>query len=80
MTEMRLVLKMLVNCLWTGWIMRIKLILAIQVGGEHGMNDATMRMTHIPMMIYLGMNMNQWEHEHPRDQPEDAKEPDSPHA
>jgi hypothetical protein len=45
------------------------------------MDSAAMNMTRIPMtMICLGMDMEQWDHEHPRDQPEHGKYTDSRHA
>jgi hypothetical protein len=45
------------------------------------MDRAAMDMVRIPMtMIRLRMDMKQWHHEHPRDQPEYGKYTDSRHA
>lgn len=61
--------------------MDIILVLPLQILGEHRMDRAAMNMARLSMtMIRLGMHVEQWEHEHPRDQPEYGKYRDSRHA
>ena len=56
-------------------------ILALEVRGEHRMDCAAVNMTRIPvMMIGLGMDMEERDHEHPRGQPEHDKYTNSGHA
>lgn len=39
--------------------------LTVQVRRKDGMDCAPMSMTHIPMMIRLGMHVEEWNYEHP---------------
>ena len=66
MTEMRTGLKVLMRGFRTGRIVDSFCELALEVWGEHRMDRTTMTMTRIPMMmIPLGMDMKQRDHEHP---------------
>ena len=81
MTGMRTSLKVLMRCFRTGRIVDIILVLALEVRGEHSMDSAAVDMARLPMtMIGLRVDMEQWNHEHPRDQPEHGKYTDSRHA
>ena len=65
MTGMRTSVKVLMRCFRTGRIVDIILVLALEVQGEHSMDSAAMHMTRIPMMIRIGMHVEEWNHEHP---------------
>jgi hypothetical protein len=81
MTGMRASLKVLMHCFRTCRIVDSLRVLALEVRGEHSMDSAAMNMARIPMtMICLGMHVEEWNHEHPRDQPEHGKYTDSRHA
>ena len=81
MTGMRSSLKVLMRCFRTGRIVDIIGVFTLEVWGENRMDRAAMNMIAIPMtMIRLGVNMEQWDHEHPRAQPEHDKYTDSRHA
>jgi len=72
MTGMRTSLKVLMSCFRTGRIVDIILVLALEVRGEHSMNSAAMNMANFPMtMISLRVDVDQRNHEHPEDQPQD---------
>ena len=54
---------------------------AVRVRRKDCMDCASVYMTRIPVvMISLGMDMKEWDHEHPRDQPEHGKYTNSCHA
>ena len=61
--------------------MEIILVLALKVRREHRVDNASMNMIRLSVtMIRLGMDMKQWKHEYPRDQPEQAKYAYSRHS
>ena len=80
-TDMRTSLKMLMRDFRTGRIVNCFCELALEVWGKYRMDRAAMNMPRFPMMmIGFGMDMEQWDHEHPRDHPEHNKYTDSRHA
>ena len=74
-------LKVLMRCFRTSGIVDSLRVLALEVRGEHRMDRAAVNMTRIPvMMICFGMDMEERNHKHPRDQPEYGKYTDSHHT
>lgn len=72
---------MLMRGFRTGRIVDCFCELALEVWGENRMNRATMSMTCIPMMmIPLGMDMKERDHEHPCREPEHCQYTASRHA
>ena len=65
MTEVHTSLKVLMRGFRTGRIVDCFCELAVKVWGENRMDRATMSMTRISMMIPLGMDMKERDHEHP---------------
>lgn len=60
----------------TGWVMNSLRILALKVRGKHRMDCAAVNMTRIPvMMIGFGMDMEEWNHEHPYGHPHEDQQP-----
>jgi len=78
---MRTSLQVLMCGFRTGRIVVSLRVLALEVRGKNSVDRAAMDMTGFPMtMISLGMHVEQWDHEDPRDQPEHGKYTDSRHA
>ncbi len=81
MTEMCTTLKVLVRGFRTGRIVDRFCELALKVSRENCMDRATMNMARISMMmICFGMDMEEWDHEHPRGQPGHGKYTNWSHA
>ncbi len=65
----------------TGRIVDMICVLTLEVRGENRMDSAAVNMIATPMtMVGLRMDMEQWDQEHPRDQPEHGKYTESRHA
>ena len=58
------------RCFRTGLIVDASRVLTLEVWRENRMDRTAVNMTGIPMaMVGLGMNVDEWNHEHPPDQP-----------
>lgn len=69
------------RCFRTGRIVDIVRVLTLEVWGENRVDSAAVNMIAVPMtMVSLRVDMEQWDHEHPRDQPEHDKYTESRHA